>query len=242
MYVRLLSLIAFTFLMAGCAFLSHSSESPEPHPPELFYPEPDPEIESLLSSYRDSLNITFGERVAEVTDTIRFGKPESALGNIVADALRFRAAGELRKFIHIGVIGQDSFKLYFEPGPLTVADVYEFMPYDNHLVVLTLTGEMVKELAEQVAEAGGAPLSGIRFNMKGGKSASGILVNAEIIDADREYYVATSNYQADGGDKFPALWNPLNRTDLDVSLQDLYIDYFSSKRNLVPVTDGRIRP
>lgn len=240
MQARLLSLILFTFLMAGCALLSSSSED-SASLPELTYPEPDPETEFLLDSYRDSLDIMFGNRVAEVTDTIRFGKPESAMGNLVADALRFRAASELRRFIHVGIIGQDSFKLYFTPGMLTVAHVYEFMPYDNHLVVLTLTGEKVKELTEQVAKAGGAPVSGIRFNMKNGNTASGILVNAEIIDTDREYYVATSNYQADGGGIFPALWDPLNRIDLDVPLKDLYIDYFRSKRNLAPVTDGRIR-
>lgn len=243
MHVRLFSLFFLASLITGCALLSNSgaenNDADLPRP-EARYPAPDPEIESMLSAYRDSLDEAMGGVIAEVTDTIRFGRPESPLGNIVADALRFRAAGELRKFINVGIISQDSFRLYFEPGTLTKGDVYEFMPYDNHLVVLTLSGEMLKELAGQIAEAGGAPVSGLRFRLADGK-ASGVLVNAEVIDPSRPYLVATSNYMADGGDRFPALLEPLDREDLDVSIRDLYIDYFRNKRELSPVTDGRIR-
>ncbi|MEX0906481.1 MAG: 5'-nucleotidase [Balneolaceae bacterium] len=243
MHVRLFSLLFLAYLMTGCALFSNSgAENDEDDLTRRVaqYPAPDPEIKSMLSAYRDSLDEVMGRTIAEVTDTIRFGQPESPLGNIVADALRFRASGELRTFINVGIIGQDSFRIYFEPGTLTKGDVYEFMPYENHLVVLTLSGEMLKELAGQIAVTGGSPVSGLRFRLDDGK-ASGVLVNAEVIDPGRHYLVATSNYMADGGGRFPALWKPLHREDLEVSIRDLYIDYFRNKRELSPVTDGRIR-
>ncbi|MEX0823915.1 MAG: 5'-nucleotidase C-terminal domain-containing protein, partial [Balneolaceae bacterium] len=143
------------------------------------YPQPDPEIRGALDTYRDSLNQVMNVKVADVADTLRFGEPESALGNLAADALRFRAAAELRTFIHIGIIGEGSFKLYFEPGVLTLGDVYEFMPYQNHLVVLTLSGNMVNKLSNEVARTGGAPISGVRFRING-SGAQGVLVNAEV--------------------------------------------------------------
>lgn len=241
MHSRLISFLLLAFLMGGCAIFSHSGEHPPPEQQEVHYPAPDPEVENRLSFYREKLDMEMGGTVAQVTDTIRFGQPESPLGNLVSDALRYRAAGELRKFVHLGIIGQSSFRLYFEPGLLTLGDVYEFMPYENHLVVLTLSGEMVKELCAQVAAAGGAPVSGMRFRLQDGR-ATGVLINAEIIDPNREYLVATSNYLADGGGQFSSLWQPLARTDLDdVSIRDLYVDYFRNKRELQPVTDGRIR-
>lgn len=204
------------------------------------FPAPDPQIQNLLNSYRDSLNTVMGERIATIQDTLRFGQPESALGNIVADAIRFRAGSELGSYVHIGVIGEPSFKLYLEPGSLTVGEILEFMPYNNHLVVLNLTGNRVAELANQIAATGGGPVSGLRFRISNG-SASGILVNSTVLDRNASYLVATSSWAADGGDRFSALWDYTDRIDLNVGIRDLYIDYFKSRGDIYPVIDGRIR-
>lgn len=232
--------------VSGCSLFSAGSEkstlqNQKGSGNSYTYPQPDPEIRGALDTYRDSLNQVMNVKVADVADTLRFGEPESALGNLAADALRFRAAAELRTFIHIGIIGEGSFKLYFEPGVLTLGDVYEFMPHQNHLVVLTLSGNMVNKLSNEVARRGGAPISGIRFRING-SGAQGVLVNAEIVDPGKTYLVATSNYLADGGGHFPALWAPLDRIDLTgISIRDLYVNYLSNKRTIEPEIDGRIR-
>ena len=241
MAIRAITLLLISFLFAGCTLFSTTAEPEEAEEYEIIYPEPDPDISQTLDTYRDSLNRKMGVRIATVTDTMRFDQPEGALGNLAADALRYRAAGELRKHIHTGIIGADSFKLFFTPGILTLGEVYEFMPYDNHLVVLTLDGRMMRNLINEVAKIGGAPVSGVRFTING-DSASGILVNSEVIEDDRLYYVATSSYLANGGDQFSALWNPVDREDLDnISIRDLYVNHFRNIRVLNPVIDGRIR-
>ncbi len=208
---------------------------------EIQYPDPDPEISFLLDTYRESLNEVMGSRVAVVTDTIRFGQPESPLGNLVSDAIRYRAGSELGRFVNIGIIGEISFRLFLTPGDLTLGDVLEFMPYDNHLVVLTLPGYKVAELAHQVADQGGAPVSGLRFRINDGRAA-GILVNSQVLDRNRDYLVATSSWVANGGDRYPAVWEYTDRIDLtDVDVRELYIDYFRSRREIHPITDGRLR-
>jgi 2',3'-cyclic-nucleotide 2'-phosphodiesterase (5'-nucleotidase family) len=234
-------LLLLAFLAGGCA----SGEATLHHNTDrqgslIAYPNPDPEIEMMLDSYRDSLNTVFGEPIATIRDTLRFGRPESSLGNIVADAIRFRAGAELGRFVHIGIIGDSSFKLYFEPGELTRGEILEFMPYDNHLVILTLSGDDVVKLANTIAEQGGSPVSGLRFRITDSKAA-GVLVNSQVLERDKSYLVATSSWAADGGDLFPALWNYSDRIDLDISIRELYIDYFRSRREINPATDGRIR-
>jgi 2',3'-cyclic-nucleotide 2'-phosphodiesterase (5'-nucleotidase family) len=159
----------------------------------------------------------------------------------VADALRFRAAAESGKFVHVGVVGESSFRLFFTPGELVVEDVLEFMPYDNHLVILTLTGNNLARLVQQVAEVGGAPVSGVRFSIGNDGRARGILVNSEVIQSDRNYLVATSSWAADGGDQFSALWSAEKREDVPLLLKDVFIDYFKSESDLYNITDGRIR-
>ncbi len=210
-------------------------------PVESNYPGPDPEMARLVESYRDSMNQVMGRKIATVRDTLRFEKPEGALSNIVADALRFRAARELRDFVHVGIIGEDSFKLYFVPGELTLGDVYEFIPYDNHLVILTLDGNTLLELIGQVAEIGGAPISGVRFRIDDEGDPGSILVNAEVADPNGTYLVATSSWLANGSGPFPALWNAEDRLDLDLSIQELYVDYFKNQVELYANKDGRIR-
>lgn len=200
----------------------------------------DPEILSLLNQYRDLYDEKMGVKVAEVLRPVEFGKPESPLGNLAADALRSRASREMLQYVNLSLIGQNFFRLNFKEGDLTLGEVLEFMPYENHLVLLKLDGEMVYELSQEIAEKGGVPVSGLRFRLVDGE-AKEVLVNSSVVDSQKEYWLATSNYVADGGDQFSALLNPMERIDFELSIRDLYVDYFRNKRTIDPETDGRIR-
>lgn len=235
MWNRLYQLLFILLIFSGCSVLK-----PVDTLGRLDYPDPDSEIEAILELYRPGIDDVMGKPIAVVKDTLRFDQPEGTLGNMAADALRYRAALELRKFVHLGVIGEGSFKTYFIPGVLTLGDVYEFMPYKNHLVVLELRGDKVIELIDQVASVGGAPVSGARFRIDD-RRASGLLVNAEVVDLNKYYLVATSSWIANGGDQFPALWSPNHRIDLDIFVKDLYVDFFQGRSELYNERDGRIR-
>lgn len=238
MRFRSFRIIGFCLLFTGCAYFSKTSVQEEPI---SSYPEPDPEMVYILDTYRDSLNLVMGQKIATVQDTLRFGKPEGSLGNLVADALRFRAARELKKFVHVGIIGESSFSLFFVPGDLTVGEVHEFMPYENDLVVLSLKGSKLKTLIEEVAALNGAPISGVRFKIDQNGQPNSILVNAKVIDLDQEYLVATSSWAANGGDQFSALWKNGEYINLNLSVQDVFVDYFRNQVVLTAATDGRIR-
>jgi len=238
---KLLLLFTLFLLISACSGTQKTTEQlGEPVDLEAEANIEDPIIASALDQYRAKYEEEMGVRVAEVAYPLEFGSPESALGNMAADAIRFRAAREARRFIHLSVIGESSFSLNFNEGTLTLGDVLEFMPYENHLVLLKLDGEMVYELSQQIAERGGAPVSGMRFRLVDG-SARQILVNSEILDRQGEYWLATSNWIANGGDNFTALLNPLERVDYDLSIRDLYVEYFRNQRTLSPEIDGRIR-
>lgn len=200
----------------------------------------DEEIAGKLDQYRPRFNEVMGEKIAEVSRPITFGKPESPLGNLVADALRFRAARETRSFVNLALIGESSFRLNLDEGDLTRGEVLEFMPYYNSLVLLKLRGESVYSLSQEIAGRGGVPVSGLRFRLEG-KAARDVLVNSGIIDPEQHYWLATSSFVANGGEDFKALREYVERVELPLSIRDVYLDYFSNQRIIDPEVDGRIR-
>ncbi|PTM20067.1 MAG: hypothetical protein DA446_05145 [Bacteroidetes bacterium] len=201
----------------------------------------DPTILSVIEPYRDHYNNELSQPISILKAPARFAKPEGSLGNLVADALRYRAAEELRKYVHIGVIDEGSFRLHLDEGPITLGEMLEFMPYENHLTILELPGSSVKQLADEIAALGGGPISGMRFQIRDDR-ATALLVDAEPIEEPQRYLVATSSWIANGGGPFTALHNPISREDLTmVAIRDLYIDYLRDRDPLEPTTDGRIR-
>jgi len=200
----------------------------------------DRKVAEMLDTYRPRYKAEMGVILTEIEKPLTFEKPEGSLGNIAADALRFRASRESRRFVHIGIIGEGSFSINLKEGPLTLGDVYEFMPYENHLVLLKLTGEQVLSLANQIAEQGGSPVSGMRFQLQDNR-ARGVIVNSEVVSPNKEYWVATSNWVADGGDNFPVLWSPKERIDFDLSIRQLYVEHFRNRNMTEPFKDGRVR-
>src|SRR6056297_2824636 len=229
------------FLLVACSSQKNSAgTSQQTITLEQYAAISDENIASLLDQYRPRYNDMMGEKVAEVARSISFGKPESPLGNLVADALRFRAARETRTFVNLAMIGESSFRLNLEEGDLTRGEILEFMPYDNSLVLLKLRGESVYRLSQEIAGRGGVPVSGLRFRLEG-KTARDVLVNSDIIDPSKHYWLATSSWVANGGEDFKALREHVDRIELPLSIRDVYLDYFSNQRTIDPEIEGRIR-
>lgn len=212
--------------------LPRRKEAPKtPARPEL--------VQSILDDYRPRFDQIMGDTLTVARDTLGFGRPESAIGDFAADALRFRAARELAEYVHIGVLDEGSLQRFFLPGPITLAGLYELMPYENTLVVLTLDGDQVKELARQIAERGGGPVSGMRMSIRDG-SLGYLLVNRSTIDPEKTYLIATSSYLASGFGPFPALWQAQGRIDTQIGLRQVFIDAFSSRPGWASPLDQRI--
>lgn len=236
-------LLLTSLFVASCK----SSEKAIEPPPEVenFYNlgegiEKDQAIEDWLTEFREIYEREIGRTIAIANGPLVLGKPESPLGNLAADMLRYRAMHEYQRFVHVGLLNMEGFQIEFSEGNITLGDLYEFMPYNNTLVVLEMDGEHVRELADEIAGKGGAPLSGMRMTIVNDQ-ASSVLIDSESIDPEGTYLVATSSYLADGNGDFPSLGNGNTRYDYPVLIRDIFIDYMRSRREFHPVEDLRIR-
>jgi len=205
-------------------------------------------FERLLNSEMDvSLGTTTVEldsRVATVRGT------EAAIGSMVADAMRARAASEVAIMNGGGIRGT---KIY-EPGTsITRRDVLRELPFGNHLVTLNVKGAELREAIENGLSrlpdiAGRFPqVSGMRVEYDPQRPSGSRVLSIEAGDAplvsDRNYRLATNDFLARGGDGYASLASakplvPLDDTPLLANEVMVYLREVGGVRTGV---DGRMR-
>ncbi|MDQ3459330.1 MAG: 5'-nucleotidase C-terminal domain-containing protein [Deinococcota bacterium] len=178
--------------------------------------EPDPEVLAIVNSYEEELDAALAEPVGETTTPLEVRRAavrseETNLGNFVADVMREWAEAD------IGMQNGGSIRAdrVIEPGPLTLRDVIETLPFENHVVKLEVTGETLLEMLElsvsSVEEGHGRFLqvSGLSFSYDPGAEPGSrvreVLVGGEPLEPGASYTLATNSFLATGGDGYEML-------------------------------------
>lgn len=172
-------------------------------------------------------------------------KPESPLLNWSSDALYDMAKQVQSGPVDFAVVNVGGIRCDWPAGNITWRHVFELMPFDNMLVVLTMEGEDVLELCEAIAAQGGQGVSRtLRMEIEDGE-AEHVRLHGKPIDEDAVYYVATSDYLSTGMDNLAPLAHYLEKKETNLKIRDLYIDYVrqttAAGRQVVGEMDRRIR-
>jgi 2',3'-cyclic-nucleotide 2'-phosphodiesterase/3'-nucleotidase len=151
--------------------------------------------------------------VGRAARRIARGSPESAVGNLVTDAMR-AATGAAIAFANTGGLRAD-----LPEGVLTKGSVYDVMPFDNTLVVATLSGAEVRRvLEESLAYGRVTQVSGIRYVYDADapdlqRVLTVTLDDGTPLDEARDYRVVCNNFMAGGGDHYTTLSRARDRRD-----------------------------
>lgn len=189
----------------------------------------DKDLDKLISPYKSQLDAKMNEVIAFSVNEMTKKRPNSTLGNWFSDALLEEAERVYKKDIDMAVQNYGGIRVPFlKQGDITVGNIYELMPFDNKLVVLTMDGKLLQQLLDRIVEKGGWPISKtLRFSTKG-DNAVDIFIKDEPIDMSKTYTVALADYIANGGDNCFFL-DQAEREDHDVMIRDLIIDHLRSK-------------
>lgn len=177
--------------------------------------------------------------------TMDKGRPESLLSNLVAEVLRLSADRVLKHSADIGIMNMGGLRNILPQGDITVDAVFEILPFENSLCVLTMKGTEMKRLMEVIASLHGEGLSGAHLEItKDGKLLKATVQGKEIED-DKDYTVATIDYLADGNDGLTPLANADKRECPDgMTLRGLFLDYVRQQtaagKKITSKLDGRI--
>jgi 2',3'-cyclic-nucleotide 2'-phosphodiesterase (5'-nucleotidase family) len=114
-------------------------------------------------------------------------------------------------------------------GEITRGKIFELMPFENELTVITLTGSNAMRMFEYLAGSGGAPVAGIKMGIDNGKPVH-VYLGTESFDSLKTYRVVTSDYLANGGDKYSFFKQPLAREDLGIKVRDAIIHFIEKEK------------
>ena len=153
-------------------------------------------------------------------------RPESPLSNLIADVLRQAAASVLGRPADVGLVNVGGIRNVLTAGNITTQNIYEILPFENSLCVLTLSGADLKELCANIAARGGEGVSGLNLVI----SADGRLLEARVggqpVDEGRTYTVGTIDFLAEGNDGMQALTRASQRQCPEgATLRGLFMDY-----------------
>lgn len=184
---------------------------------------------------------------------------ETNLGDLVADAFLWQAKKSFPDAkIDAAILNGGSIRTSHEAGTLTVNDVKTFLPFDNYVVTVQVTGAELLEILEATTFAAPAAdptfpqVSGVTFTVntsipysKGelyfdttahyapadpGSRVKDVKINGQPLNLESTYTIATNDFAATGGDAFGVLADKVF-SDTEVLTMDALAQYLKTELN-----------
>jgi 5'-nucleotidase/UDP-sugar diphosphatase len=215
----------------------------------------DPVLVAKLQGYVHRVDALLSERVGRAVAALssKDGRSqETPLGDLVADATLWYS-----RYLEVDFAFQNAggIRTGLPPGEISRKAIYEVLPFDNTVVVLTLRGSDIEELFRHISRlperAGGFPQvsDGVSFtiNRVTGKCED-VRITGNPLDRARTYRIATNSYLAAGGDGYRMFLNAIDRYDSSRFLRDVFADYLkhlggvitpAARRRITVITNSR---
>jgi len=239
--LRILFFLTTALLSCKTSFQISKKESGQYKFSDSTNTEIDSSIYSEIAPYREKMQSAMNEVLAVSTTSLERGLPESKLGNFLSDAC-MSSVKEKNMQADFAVFNTGGLRRPLPSGNITRGDVFELMPFENTLVILSMNGGDVKKLVNFIATKGGAPVSGIQLRIQD-SVATNVFINNVALDTTKIYRVLTSDYLANGGDAFPFVTDK-NWDAVNLKVRDALIEYLISQtkagKKINVDLDGRI--
>ena len=176
------------------------------------------QIDSIILPYKDSLVKEMGEIVATSLYDYTIARPSSALGNWVADAIFVNQTKNVRLSIPIFcLLNTGGIRSTINKGEVTLGDLYKLMPFDNEVVWVKLEADQLPLIETYLRASGGEPIANAtisdgKLNLNGWTNKT------------TEFWVITSDYLKNGGDKMSFFANPLEINTTGKLMRDVLIE------------------
>lgn len=187
----------------------------------------DSSVQQLIAPYAQQINSTMTAVIGELTTTLEKKQSDNTLGYFMTDAFLSESKKVFQQPVDIALMNFGGIRTNaLQKGNITVGTIYELMPFDNLMVLVTMNGTELQQLLNHVAGRGGWPISGGSYNIQN-KQAVDVRIADAPLQANQQYTVALSDYVANGGDDCSML-TKMKQVNKGYLQRDALIDYVKS--------------
>lgn len=180
-------------------------------------------MQAFLSPYKKGVDTIMQGVLAYSDVPLTKAQPECTMGNLIADA-QLVSARKIDSNVAISVVNYGGVRINFiAAGAITRGLVYEVMPFENKIAIVSLSGLQIKTMCDQIAIRKGWPIAGLSFQIKD-KKAININVNGQAINESIVYKIAINDYVARGGDNFDFM-QKATKQFTEILIRDAIIEY-----------------
>lgn len=200
-------------------------------------------VEEACAELQRRADAEMAEEVGGLTEDLPRGFDpfsSSPCGNLVTDAMRSRSGAD------VALQNRGGLRTNLSAGRLTRRHLFQLLPFDNHLVTITMTGAELESLMRTSVEARGGrglEFSGMIVELERGGGTprlAGLLVGGEALDRAKDYRVTVNSFNADGGDGYEQLAEAVRREVDPILLRDVLAEYLDG-REVTPPSERRYR-
>ncbi len=204
----------------------------------------DPKIEAIIAPYKakldGSMNRVIGQAAKELPKVMRAN--EFILGNFVADLTLEQAKKEVRE-IDLAIVTMGGLRVSIPAGEIRISTIFELMPFENAVSVITVTGETMEMLFAYMLAKKNVAISNVKMKIKDGKYTQ-IIVNDKPFDKTKNYTIAISDYLAEGGDGMDFFKNAIKTEKIELKYRDMIIVHIeeltAAGKKVDAQLDGRV--
>lgn len=175
------------------------------------------------------------------------GKWQTTIGNFLADITLEKAnllfEKSTGKIVDICLLNHGGIRAPIPQGNVTARTAYQIMPFENSLIIAELKAEQIVDMVDYFVQSQRAhPIAGIQIELSSDeKSYKNIFIQGKLLNSEKTYFVATSDYLMTGGDNMIFFEKAVNSYDMNYKLRNLIIDYFKENDTIPAVLDNRVK-
>lgn len=211
----------------------------------------DSTLTSMIEPYKLEMAVKMDSVIGFAPEALERNRPESNLGNFVADLTykygyqylikENKAADSSNVFC---LLNHGGLRSVISKGNITVGDCYTLMPFENEIVVVEITGKKLLEIHKYLEQSGGEPIANLNLGItvfSNTKRDIECSIGGVEFNPDRNYFVVTSDYLAKGGDKMNFFKDPISYVQTGMLLRDAIIEEVKTTHTITSTLDGRLK-
>ncbi|MBQ8988903.1 MAG: 5'-nucleotidase C-terminal domain-containing protein [Prevotella sp.] len=204
---------------------------------------PDEAAAKFIAPFKRVNDSIMAPIMGQVAHNMHPQRPESDLSNLVSDILVW-AAKDYNEQPVLGVYNMGGIRADLVKGNVTYEDVLSIAPFENKICFVTLTGEQLMRLFEQIAGRGGEGVSkGAELVITKDNKLVSARLHGQEIDPQAKYRVTTINYLLEGNDGLTAFISGSDKVapdDPSNNSRYLIMNYFRDKQARGEVVDAQV--